>query len=497
MNPEPKMPDTVPSSLPSRRSFLAASFLGLGGTHALAQAGRDQPYSPISITAPPGGTTTVAKTTRELVKQVLPYVVRLEVYGLIQSQDPRTGEMLREVHDPTGTGFLIDGEQGFLLTNDHVVSAPPGTEWIGEPEIRAIPPSTIVGGPVRCTLRGKDPLSDLAVLKLDRLYLKSAGAPSPQLGPQLAFSDAANAQIGDDVISVGFARGIDGPPTVNRGIISGLNRSSPDGVFGGFIQTDAVINNGNSGGPLVNFQGQVVGVNTYRHLSLAHCDLDAGLVRNISACAAELKAIQANRPADSATQQMAAIARFLEQLGVRLAATGNIARMPVHIEDVEGLFFARSYETARVVAEQLIANGRVRRADFGFEGITVTESRSLKDEHKYGFHGAHGVLVTNVPAGSPANNAGLRPGDIISHVAPIKGVGLGKVEKDWTRSRTLASYGDLKNAELLFSPGELVQMSVWRASDQAVNEFRAGRRPINSIAREKHTSFTLITYALR
>ena len=96
-------------------------------------------------------------------------------------------------------------------------------------------------------------VTDLAVLKIDGDNLRSA---------KLAESDG-HLRVGDWVITIGNALALKGGPTVTLGIVSGLNRSirTERGSFHGLIQTDAAINTGNSGGPLVNLEGEVVGIN--------------------------------------------------------------------------------------------------------------------------------------------------------------------------------------------------------------------------------------------
>jgi len=80
----------------------------------------------------------------------------------------------------------------------------------------------------------------------------------------VVFADATSIDIGDDVVAVGFALNLDGGPSVTRGIVSALNRTitSGDGALDGLIQTDTAISSGNSGGPLLNTSGQVIGINT-------------------------------------------------------------------------------------------------------------------------------------------------------------------------------------------------------------------------------------------
>src|SRR5215207_6564344 len=145
----------------------------------------------------------------------------------------------------TGSGFLIDG-QGHIVTNDHVVeSATTFTVRLGED-----------GDPLSAKLIGKDASTDVAVLEVDPK--KISGETKP-----LQLASSADLRPGDAAIAIGSPFGLSG--TVTTGIISALNRdiTSPNGFpISGVLQTDAAINPGNSGGPLLDAQGNVIGVNS-------------------------------------------------------------------------------------------------------------------------------------------------------------------------------------------------------------------------------------------
>jgi serine protease Do len=136
-----------------------------------------------------------------------------------------------------GSGFVLESD-GYIVTNNHVVdNASRLTVRFGdEKEMTA-------------KVIGVDPQSDLALLKVD-----AAGLPHVTLG------DSDKLRVGEDVIAVGNPFGLGG--TVTRGIVSALSRDINSGPYVDFIQTDAAINRGNSGGPLFNMDGQVVGVNS-------------------------------------------------------------------------------------------------------------------------------------------------------------------------------------------------------------------------------------------
>ncbi len=136
-----------------------------------------------------------------------------------------------------GSGFVIDG--GHIVTNHHVIE---GSDYI---EV-AFPN----GETFEATLIGTDPSTDIAVLKFD----------APDTIPSVKFGDSDASDVGDWVMAIGNPFGYGG--TVTAGIISARNRNINQGSYDDFIQTDVAINKGNSGGPLFNMAGDVIGVNT-------------------------------------------------------------------------------------------------------------------------------------------------------------------------------------------------------------------------------------------
>jgi putative serine protease PepD len=140
-----------------------------------------------------------------------------------------------------GTGFVLDGK-GNIVTNEHVVD--------GAQSVTVRFPG---GATYRAKVVGTDASTDLAVVRV--------AAPSRLLHP-LALGDSSAVQVGDGVVAIGSPFGLEG--TVTSGIVSALHReidAPNDYAIEGAIQTDAAINHGNSGGPLLNLRGQVIGVN--------------------------------------------------------------------------------------------------------------------------------------------------------------------------------------------------------------------------------------------
>ena len=148
-----------------------------------------------------------------------------------------------------GSGFIISGD-GYIVTNNHVVS--PGAPNAVVEQITVIMPDRTE---YVATLVGRDADSDLAVLKIEGRNL-----------PHVAFGDSTRSRVGDWVVAIGNPLGFGG--TVTSGIISALYRNvgpggpGTGGAFSRFIQTDAAINQGNSGGPLFDMAGNVVGINS-------------------------------------------------------------------------------------------------------------------------------------------------------------------------------------------------------------------------------------------
>jgi serine protease Do len=167
-------------------------------------------------------------TTADIVESIRGAVVHIQVNGF---SGPGTG-----------TGVVLD-RVGRILTNQHVID-----------EARQISVTLSDDRVFPAQVVGEDPSVDIAVLRID----PSAAVTPPRFG------DARSLRVGDDVIAIGHALALPGGPTVSKGVVSALDRSinAGRGLLTDLIQTDAAINSGNSGGPLVNMRGEVVGINT-------------------------------------------------------------------------------------------------------------------------------------------------------------------------------------------------------------------------------------------
>ncbi|HVY03850.1 MAG TPA: trypsin-like peptidase domain-containing protein [Caulobacterales bacterium] len=141
-----------------------------------------------------------------------------------------------------GTGFVID-PKGYIVTNAHVVDPCP-EDWPRPPlELQLAD-----GARVSAALVGMDRLADVAVLKVERDNLKALELEQPD-----------KVHVAQEVVALGYPAMLDGDPTFTRGVISALGRSID--MAGALVQTDTTINHGNSGGPLLNLYGRVVGMN--------------------------------------------------------------------------------------------------------------------------------------------------------------------------------------------------------------------------------------------
>lgn len=139
-----------------------------------------------------------------------------------------------------GSGFVLDAEQGIIITNNHVIA-----------DADEIEVNFSDGSKLKAQLRGRDTKTDLAVLTVD---------PKLKKLKAVKFGDSDKVRVGDWVMAIGNPFGLGG--TVTVGIVSARNRDINSGPYDDFIQTDAAINRGNSGGPLFNMNGEVVGINT-------------------------------------------------------------------------------------------------------------------------------------------------------------------------------------------------------------------------------------------
>jgi S1-C subfamily serine protease len=172
-----------------------------------------------------------------LVSRTLPAVVSITTRQIEHDQFNQT-----VATRGLGSGVIVD-RRGYILTNDHVID--------GAQEIKV---TLTDERTFRAVLVGADRFTDLAVLKINATRL-----------PVATLGDSAKLRVGETVVAIGNPLWIEGGPTVTVGVVSALGRSMEQPglpMLHNLIQTDAAINAGNSGGPLLNLAGQVVGINT-------------------------------------------------------------------------------------------------------------------------------------------------------------------------------------------------------------------------------------------
>jgi Do/DeqQ family serine protease len=225
-----------------------------------------------------------------------------------------------------GSGVIVDARNGYILTNNHVIE--------GAFEITV---TLRDGRELIAEVLGRDPDTDIAVIKIQAADLT-----------RITFADSSQLRVGDFVVAIGNPFGLG--HTVTSGIVSALGRSGL-GIesFEDFIQTDASINLGNSGGALVNLRGELIGINT-----------------------AILGSSQGN--------------------------SGNI-----------GIGFAIPINMAAGIMQQLIEKGEVERGRLGVQA----QDLSAELARAFDMEAAQGAVVTQIEVGSPAQKAGLRVGDVI------------------------------------------------------------------------------------
>ncbi|RLA14590.1 MAG: serine endoprotease DegQ [Gammaproteobacteria bacterium] len=225
-----------------------------------------------------------------------------------------------------GSGVIVDAKNGYVLTNSHVIE-----------DAIEITVTLSDGRELLAEIIGRDPDTDIAVIKIQAHKLR-----------QVAMADSSQLRVGDFVVAIGNPFGLG--QTVTSGIVSALGRSGL-GIesFEDFIQTDASINLGNSGGALVNLRGEMVGINT----------------------------------------------------AIFGGGDGNVGNI--------GIGFAIPINMAKDIMHQLIEHGEVVRGRLGARGQDLTPQLAQAFDVEL----SSGFIVTQIESGSPADKAGLHVGDVI------------------------------------------------------------------------------------
>ena len=253
-----------------------------------------------------------------------------------------------------GSGFIISAD-GLILTNAHVVR-----------DAKEVTVKLSDRSEYAAKVLGSDPVTDVAVLRIDAKNL-----PAVRLGNPKELS------VGDPVLAIGAPFGFE--QTATQGIVSAKGRSLPGDAVVPFIQTDAAVNPGNSGGPLFSGNGEVIGIN---------------------------------------------------------------AQIYSHTGGYQGLAFAIPIDVALKIKDQIVATGK---ASHGRLGVTVQDLNQPLAE-SFGLKRPDGALVSQVAPGSAAAAAGLKAGDVITHV----------------NGEALSRSGSLSSVIGMSAPGDKVRLSVWR-----------------------------------
>jgi len=333
-----------------------------------------------------------------------------------------------------GSGFIINAA-GYIVTNNHVVE--------GATDIRV---KMADGRDMAAKVVGRDPKTDLALIKVE-----ASGLPVIPLG------DSTKLQVGEPVMAIGNPFGLE--QTVTTGIVSATGRVIGQGPYDDFIQTDASINPGNSGGPLINGQGQAVGINaaifsqsggsvgigfaipidqaksvvtqlvasgkvTRGWLGVTIQPLTAELAKGFNVTegtGALVAGVQDGSPAARAGVKAGDIITHYDgqkvatsaDLPKLVAATAVGRQVPVTVVR-EGKKVALNVTVAQMdePGQPVVAQAEEAKGPLGLTVETVTPSiaKELKLSEP------RGVIVRGVRSGSPAENAGIRAGDVITEV---------------------------------------------------------------------------------
>ncbi|HEY4375376.1 MAG TPA: DegQ family serine endoprotease [Burkholderiales bacterium] len=325
-----------------------------------------------------------------------PFFEFFKRFGIPQGQMPSHPQIQRGL----GSGFIVSAD-GVIITNAHVV------DGAQEVDVKLTDKREF-----RAKVLGVDKRSDVAVIKIDARNL-----------PTVKIGNPADTQIGEWVLAIGSPFGFEN--TATAGIVSAKSRSLPGDAYVPFIQTDVAVNPGNSGGPLFNARGEVIGINSQIY-----------------------------------------------------SGSGGY----------QGLSFAIPMDVALKVKDELVAHGKVVR---GRIGVSVQDiNQALADS--FGLKGMSGALVSSVEPGSPADKAGLQPGDVITAVNGdrIDGSGdlsahIADIRPGSSAKLDLVRKGTTKTVEA--KVGELQDTKVAKADTDRANQGKLGIavRPLDKDERQQ------------
>ena len=334
-----------------------------------------------AVSVPP----TQGMTVNEIYRHDAPGVVVVTATSTTTTPNPfGFGPPQKQQQQALGSGFVIDSS-GHILTNAHVV--------LGASKVQVGFGGTLGSTKnYNATVVGLDRSTDVAVLKVD--------APASALHP-LTLGNSSHVNVGDPVVAIGNPLGE--TRTATAGIVSAVNRDigSLQGnvQIRGAIQTDAAINHGNSGGPLINDQGQVVGITS------------------------QILSDDPNNP-----------------------QSGSI-----------GIGFAVPINTVKSVAKQIMVNGKAQHTYLGILGSMLTPSLA----QDLNISVTHGVLIGKVEPNSPAAKAGLRAGKTQATING-QTVMLGGDIITTIDGKQINTFDDLAGAISAKKPGDKVTLGIYR-----------------------------------
>lgn len=441
---------------------LAIAVLGIGYGMSTAVQASHQPAVSTAVdhgvsTVPDHGVPMVPANFSDLAERVKPGVVNVQVVKKVQNagfnfpnfpgspfgDDSPFGRFFEgnppsdQKQEGTGSGFIIDAN-GHIITNNHVVE---GAERINV--------KLANGEEYDASVVGRDPKTDLALLKID-------GARDLHA---LNLGNSEDLKVGSWVVAVGSPFGLE--QTVTQGIVSGKGRVIGSGPYDDFIQTDASINPGNSGGPLINMNGEVVGINTAIYpsgqgigfaipidmaktivpqleekgsvtrgwLGVSIQEITPALEKSFGLESKEgvlVANVFNGSPAEKAgIERGDVITRFdgKEVAGPkdlsRLVASTSVGKMADITLVRDGKTVERTVKLGEMEAEGETAQAPSRKT----LGIAVQEL-TPEIAQELGVQNDTGVVVSSVEPGSPADDAGIRRGDVIQEVdrKPVKDV---------------------------------------------------------------------------
>lgn len=400
-----------------------------------------------------------------LVKQVGPAVVNISTERMVKSQFggfrgmPREFEEFFEQFGPflgpqgngkeqlqsaLGTGFIIS-EDGYIVTNNHVVQH-------ADKIYVNLADKKVKSAKVEAKIIGLDPETDLALLKIN----------VKEDLPTVKFGDSDNMEVGDWVVAIGNPFGLSN--TVTTGIISAKGRDIHAGPYDNFIQTDASINPGNSGGPLLNLNGEVIGINTAiaasgqgigfaipsklasniieqlkngKKVSRGWIGVTIQDIDEVTAKALGLKgdggaligSVMPHEPADKAGLKAGDIIIQVENTAIKSASDLTRAIASYKPNSKITMLVVRDGNELKLPVtlgeRNLSQNGQQATIEKGTSLGLSLRDLNIEDRQKLRLpQDLNGVIVADVKSDGQAAKAGIMPGDVImaANLKPIKNV---------------------------------------------------------------------------